>query len=113
MAPTRAGFEIGSETDPRQPATHRFEYDPADTPPCMAVVSALSAVADVEPTALPPIAETADADALNALVGRFDPADGAIEVSWRQSGFAVSVSSAGTVTVSPADSGPSESPADE
>lgn len=101
MAPTRAGFEFDSTTYHPRSATHRFEYDPVGTPPCMAVVYALAAVQDVDPTTMPPIEDTVDTDSLDGLVRGFDPGNGAVEVSWTQDGFAVTVSSEGAVTVSP------------
>lgn len=114
MAPTRAGFDIDSTTTRQSSATHRFEYDPVGTPPSMAIVSALSAVDDVAPTALEPIAETVDTDALDALVRESDPEGGAIEVSWTQAGYDVTVSSEGVVTVSlPGTDLPGEPPVDE
>ena len=101
MTPTKAGFELDSETYDRSSETHRFEYDPASTPPCMAVVSALASVLEVSPVSMEPIAETVNTDALDRLVRGFDLADGVVEASWTQAGFAVTVSSAGAVTVSP------------
>lgn len=112
MVPTRAGFEVDSETYHRSSATHRFEYDPASTPPCMAVVSALSAVLDVGPTDLDPIAETVNTDALDALVRDGEPADGEVQVSWTQAGFAVTVHSYGLVTLSPESEGRARSAAE-
>lgn len=103
MVPTRAGFEFDSETYERSSGTHRFEYDPDNTPPCMAVVSALASVRDVSPISMTPLAETVDTDALDSLVRGFDLADGVVEASWTQTGFAVTVSSVGAVTVSPAE----------
>lgn len=80
----------------------------------MAIVSALSAVTDVEPTAIEPITNTIDTDALDALVRGFDPANGPIEVSWTQDGYDVTVSSEGVVTVSlSGDEFPPEPPIDE
>jgi hypothetical protein len=102
MAPTKAGFEFDSESYHRGSATHRFEYDPASTPPSMAVVSALGEVLDVGPTELEPIAKTVDTDAVDALVRDFDAVGGDADVSWIQAGFTVTVASDGVVTMSPA-----------
>lgn len=99
MVPTKAGFDIDAETHHQHSGTHRFEYDLDDTPPCMAVVSALSSVLDVCPTEMKPIGESIDTDALNGLLGSVDGA----EVSWTQAGHEVTVSSDGSVDVSPAD----------
>lgn len=102
MVSTKAGFEFDSETYHRSSETHQFEYDPASTPPCMAVVSALSSVLDVSPVSMDPIADTVDTDALDRIVRGFDIADGAVEVAWTHAGYEVTVSSVGSVTVSPA-----------
>jgi hypothetical protein len=102
MATTSAGISLTSVTYCEETETHRAMYDPERTRPAMAVVAAVASARDVFPEVLRPIYDSIDTDALNSVVGGAtgDP----VTVSFSFEGYAVTVTSAGVVELSHADS---------
>jgi hypothetical protein len=88
--------------------TYRFEYDRERTSPSTAAVAALSEVTGRPPTALGPLHDAVDTDALDALVGDRDAANGDVGVTFPIGGYAVTVNGDGTVTVAPPDPAPAD-----
>lgn len=88
--------------------TYRFEYDRERTLPSTAVVAALSEVTGTPPTSLGPLYDAVDTDALDALVGDRDAANGDVGVTFPIGGYAVTAHGRGTVTVAPQESAPAD-----
>jgi hypothetical protein len=96
MTVTHTAVEIEPPVPQQETGTHRFAYDPEGTSATLAVVTALSEVLDIAPTTLDPIQDTADAEALNALLGgRGDD----ISVSFSAAEHAITANSDGTITI--------------
>ena len=108
MSSTRAGYELGSESYNLESGTHRFEYDQEETPPSMAIVTALSEVMDVDPMELEPLQESVDTEALDALVYAQPTATSDVEITLSLKDYTVTVHSYGVVTVTPAEPAHSE-----
>jgi hypothetical protein len=75
---TGAGTGIGVGVEPVEGTSadgRLFRFDPAVTPPSMALVGALARTAGCDPLDLEPLYDSVDPDALDALVGR-SPAAG-------------------------------------
>ena len=69
-----------------------------ETPPSYAVIEAVAAATDRDPTELPPLQRTVDVDALDALLdGR---TDSSIRLSFEYAGVRVSVDRDGVVDLS-------------
>lgn len=67
----------------------------------LAVVSAVASASGTDPTALPPLQETVDADALDTLAANRSGSGGSTRVSFAYAGWAVLVDSGGIVEVWP------------
>lgn len=82
----------------------RAEFDWSSRSPSRAVVEAVAIAANAEPTALDPLYDSVDPDALDALVrpGGIGSEDGDVTVEFELAGHDVRVHSAGVVVVSPA-----------
>jgi len=76
-------------------------FDWSETPPSVAVVRLLSVARNTDPTALEPLAETLDPDALDRLLPSVDAGS---TLEFTHSCFAVSLHGDGRVAVEPADS---------
>jgi hypothetical protein len=74
------------------------QFDYADTAPSEAVVRAVSALTDTEPTSLEPLYETVDPEALDRLVRSGDPG---MELTIRYLDYHVTVGGDGRVAVYP------------
>ncbi|ELY30155.1 hypothetical protein C500_09384 [Natrialba magadii ATCC 43099] len=68
----------------------QHDYD-VDHTASLAVINAVSAVADRDPTELPPLYETIDPDALDALLSEQTETGVRPEVSFSYDGYAVTV----------------------
>ena len=79
---------------------HRYDWDA--TRASTAVVEMVAIAADVEPSALEPLYDTVDPEALDALIGRSGAAGIHTEVGFTYAGFDVTVGGDGEVTVAPA-----------
>lgn len=79
------------------------EFDWSAKAPSNAVVEAVAIASDREPTAVEPLYESVDPDALDALVGSngTDSEDGEASVSFEHAGHVVTVHSDGSVVVRP------------
>lgn len=62
----------------------------AGTTPSLAIVEAVADATDRDPTDLPPLAETADPDAIDAILTSTDP-DAGLYLSFRYAGVTVAV----------------------
>ncbi|WP_255196534.1 HalOD1 output domain-containing protein [Halorarius litoreus] len=82
------------------------EFDWSSLAPSIAVIEAVAIAADREPTALDPLHEAVDTDALNALLTPREkhPTDGITTVSFEFAGRTVTVQSNGEVVVRPGES---------
>ncbi|WP_123537847.1 HalOD1 output domain-containing protein [Halosimplex salinum] len=79
----------------------RVRYESDDTTETsMAVVEAVAAATETEPTEMPPLARSVDPDALDTL---FASADGPIDLSFRYGGVTVTLECGGVIVV---ESGP-------
>ncbi len=74
------------------------QFDFTDTAPSQAVVRAVSAVTDAEPTSLEPLYETVDPEALDQLLRS---GDAGMELTVRYLDYHVTLSGDGTVAVYP------------
>ncbi len=99
---------MGSESYNLESGTHRFEYDQEETPPSMAVVTALSEVMDMDPIELEPLQESVDTEALDTLVRAQGPIASNVEIALTLKDYTVTVHSYGVVTVTPAEPAHSE-----
>lgn len=84
---------------PREPlwehrGTHEGENDASIA---ASLVSSVAAVAGVEPTALPPLQETLDTDAMEAILG--SPRDCGATISFTYAGYRVTAHSDGLIRV--------------
>ena len=83
--------------------TFRTEFDRQTRGPSEAVIAAVAAAKDEDPVALPPLFETIDTDALDALFAvtsaRMRPFESSLRFSYV--GCEVTVNSHGTVIVNP------------
>ncbi|MDZ5812419.1 HalOD1 output domain-containing protein [Halorubrum sp. AD140] len=86
-----------STTEPTASVQHTWS---APTQPSTAVIEALAASTGRDPTAMPPLYDYVDPDALDALLGSRtgDPED-SVTVSFAYDGVAVRVASSGWVEV--------------
>lgn len=69
------------------------------------VIVSVAAVAGAEPTALPPLQRTVDADALEAVVESAHEADTELTVSFGYAGYHVSVGGDGSIRIREATGG--------
>lgn len=85
-----------SEVSPSTHSLEQFDWMHNESV-CAAVVQAVAAVSDTSPTNLPPLYETINTDALDALLEaeRQTAADATIDVSFRYDDYEVVVSSDG------------------
>ena len=65
------------------------------------VITSLAAVTGTEPTALDPLYDSIDPDALDRLVDHARDSDGTHEISFFHAGHEITVSSAGTIRIHP------------
>lgn len=88
--------------DSRDRAVLETEFDPADGPVSQRVVAAVASHYDVDPTALEPLYDTIDPDALDALldVPARDP-DRSVTVTFPYEDLAITVDSEGTIHLEP------------
>ncbi|MEF8786171.1 MAG: HalOD1 output domain-containing protein [Haloarculaceae archaeon] len=98
MTSTSSVFELGSKTYHKDTATHRFEYDQDETPPSMAVVTALSSVIGRGLTELEPLQTSVDAESLDSLLQVRNWTSGDVTIA----GYTVTIQSYGVITVAPA-----------
>lgn len=61
-----------ADDGPTEPGEHCYEV-PRGAEPGVGIVEAVADATDVGPMALPPLNDTIDVDALNAIVGSSDP----------------------------------------
>ncbi len=87
-APARAG---------RDENTVQYQWD-GDATPSTAVVEAVAATTGREPTALPPLYESVDAEAIDDL---FSDPDGTVRLSLEYAGVTVTLYADGVIKVSP------------
>ena len=91
----------GNDRSPDRPEAgtlrHRYDWDAVCA--STAVVELVSIAADVEPSALDPLYDTVDPEALDRLVRRGGGAERDVEVAFAYAGYDVSVSGDGEVTV--------------
>lgn len=69
----------------------------------MAVVTALTATMQKNPTELEPLSESIDTDALDALVRNREPMSDGVHVMFTHEGREITVNSYGVVAVSPSE----------
>lgn len=89
----------GADADGGDGAVHR-QYDWTEIPPSMAVVEAVADAAGRDATAIDPLYECLDPDALNLLVGSNGrPMDGDTTISFHFGDYRVTVADDGGVVV--------------
>lgn len=88
------------ETASETPDRIRHEWDESDHP-STAVIEAVVVTTGRDPTAIPPLHDYVDADALNALVTPRSESTTAISVSFLYDGVIVRVDSKGWIEVQP------------
>ncbi|WP_368408909.1 HalOD1 output domain-containing protein [Halorussus limi] len=82
--------------------TYRAFYGADQDPPSIAVVSAVAAVSDTEPTEMDsPLCATVDPDALNALASPRRTTEGDLHVTFAFHGYEVTISDYGCITIQP------------
>lgn len=102
MTKSRRSDDGGASTNVR--GSIRAEFDWSEVTPSTAVIESVAIAADREPTAIEPLYETVDPDALDALIrsGGSNSTDGdAASVTFALDGFEVTVQRGGTVVVRP------------
>ena len=80
---------------------HQAIFDGDVVAPSMAVVGAVSTVADKDPLDIEPLHSTVDPDALNALFADNKREEGNVHARFSFEGYSVTLSSYGCVTVRP------------
>jgi len=80
---------------------HRAIFNGDVVAPSMAVVGAVSAVADKDPLDIEPLHSTVDPDALNALFADSKRGEGDVHARFSVEGYSVTLNSYGCVTVQP------------
>lgn len=105
MVKIRAGYELQSLGYRPETDAHLFGYDSDETPPSMALVSALSTVLDVDPNAIDPIQRAVDVEALDTLLTERDDALEAVAVTLRHAGRVVTIDSNGGVRIESTETG--------
>lgn len=83
---------------------HRRRFDWTETPPSTAIVETVAEATGVDPTAVPPMYDALDPDALDTLVGTgaTDSGRSDLTVSFTVDDRVVAVSDTGEVAVRPA-----------
>lgn len=79
--------------------TCQMKFDFEERSPVEAVLHAVAARESADPIDLPPLNDAIDADALNALLVSQERARTEVRVTFRYSGYEVSVQSSGEVSV--------------
>ncbi|MFB6178446.1 MAG: HalOD1 output domain-containing protein [Halorientalis sp.] len=83
-----------------EPEVVHLEYDWGQTEPSVAIVEAVANVSGREPTAMRPLFEVLDPDAIDSLLPSGNEAhDGSLSVSLRFDGYDVTVDDRGSVTI--------------
>ncbi len=109
MDSSYASVECTSTAFDSDSGTYRAQFDQTTTSPSLAVVSALSAAMDTDPTELTPLYEFVDTDALDQLLGDTNPTDKPRSVTLTVEQHLVTVNSDGTIAIDPSvDEGPVE-----
>lgn len=101
MMDSRTGVELKTVGKAGESETYRAHFDCDSTPASMAVVTALTATMDTDPTDLEPLSETIDTDALDALVRDRGPSTDGVHIMFTHEGREITVNSFGVVAVSP------------
>jgi hypothetical protein len=101
MTKSRRGGDDGPAANSQ--GSIRAEFDWSEVSPSTAVIESVAIAADREPTAIEPLYETVDPDALDALIRSGDPnlTDGDASVTFALDGYQVTVQRGGTVAVRP------------
>ena len=103
---TRPTRTVCPGPDPDADGVVRAEFDWGTVSPSVAVVEAVAVASDREPTAVEPLVETVDPDALNALVAA--GGETCSTVTFEFIGHDVAVQSNGVVLVGPPTTGQTE-----
>lgn len=91
----------GVEYDPEK-GVYRASYEESADSPSIALVEAVAAIEGCDPTALDPLGDTIDVDALNTVVHHSDGTR-SIEVTFPYEGYRVTIRSDGAMEVLPID----------
>jgi len=91
---------------------HRAVFDGDEVAPSMAVIGAVSTVAEKDPLDLEPLHSAIDPDALDAFLADTKGGEGDIPLRFSVEGYSVSLSSHGCVTVQPSQADTSQPIAD-
>ena len=83
---------------------HQATFDGDVVAPSMAVVGAVSTVANKDPLDIKPLHSTIDPDALNALFADSERGEGDVHARFSVEGYSVTLSSCGRITVQPSQS---------
>lgn len=79
---------------------YRVRYDPATTPPGIAVVAAVAEMRGVDPTDLDPLQHVIDTDALTELMRPRPRQEGFTRISFDYEGATVTIATTDLITVS-------------
>lgn len=105
MIATEAGVDLEGVEVRGDPVRYLVEYDEETIAPSTAVVAALSTVTDTDPTAVPPLYESVDPDALDALLSSGASGGRTVEASFDVEDHSLTVSGDGVVTIDPSTTG--------
>lgn len=96
----------GDDRSPDGTLRHRYDWDAVRA--STAVVEMVAIAADVEPSALDPLYDTVDPEALDRLIGKDETSAVAVEVVFEYAGYDVTVRGDGVVTVARRGATPAE-----
>lgn len=104
MTTSDRGEDHGSVTD--ADGVIRAEYDWSSVTPSTGVIETVAIAKNSEPTALEPLYNSVDADALDALLDSdgLHSADGVATVSFAFAGYDVTVQNNGVIVIQPTES---------
>lgn len=84
--------------DPEE-GVYRIDAEAADEPPSMAIVMAMAAIQDVEPTELDPLYEAVDPDRLDSFLDVESDVVDAISLEFTYQGHSIRANSDGTIEI--------------
>lgn len=91
MVSSTTGIELGSFEVDRASGTYRAGYEPAITPPSMAVIGFLARICDCCPLEMDALQSTVDTDALNRIVAAAEGTTAAVDVSFTYENYEITV----------------------
>ena len=99
MTTTVSGIGVEAVQVSQETETVRTQFTQEKTPASLAVIATLADVLNVDPVELPPLHDTVDTDALDALVRVRTGMDGDTHVTFTHAGHTITVHSYGMVAI--------------